>query len=411
MVAIVGGGTVLTLYRSVPTARIQLALAPRSLGPVALAITVSTSRPTDPVTGDVQGQLAPAIVRREAVVTATHELNLSNRARGSVTFTNASQAPVPIPELTQVATAEGVTFLTQDAIQAIAPGETASVEVRAQEQGDAGNVPAGAISVIVDPGIAAQLGQGGGVTNPLETKDGQTEATRVFGQDDYERAVQQLTADLTAGLADAVPEPQEGVIAFPGTAQQAGDVKVDQPAASIVGAAGERTTITATLAANVLTASLPQIEDVAQRMLAAAATPDQLVPGAAIDLGEPAIGPDGATYDATASGIVYGLQVPPAALREQVRSKTIEEAQRILGRYGTATITLSPDFLPALPDDPSRIEIRTGPPPPGATPGPMSSPMPSTGPAASPATTSADASPSAPASAAPAASTSAVPSA
>ena len=139
-------------------------------------------------------------------------------------------------------------------------------------------MPAGAISVIVNPGIAAQLGQGGGVTNPEETKDGQTEATRVFGQDDYDRAVQQLTADLTAGLADAAPEPQEGVVAFPGTAQQAGDVKVDQAAASIVGAAGDRTTITGTLAANVLTASLPQIEDVAQRMLAAAATPDQLVP-------------------------------------------------------------------------------------------------------------------------------------
>ena len=402
LVAVLGGGTVLTLYRSVPTATIELALAPRALGPVALAIGVSLSRPTDPATGNVQGQLAPVELRREAVVTATQELNLSNRARGSVTFTNASGASVPIPELTQVATPQGIVFLTQDAIQAIAPGEAVSVEVRAQEQGDAGNVPAAAITVIVDPVIGAQLGQGGGVSNPEPTEDGRTAATKVFSQDDYDRAVEDLTAQLEAGLRDAVPDPQDGVVAFPGTAQRAGDVEVDQPAAVIVDVQGEQTTISGTLGARVLTASLPQIEEVAQRMLATVAAPDRLVEGASIDLGEPAISPDGAAYEAIASGLVYGLQVPLAELQEEVRSKTIPEAQRILGPYGTATITLSPDFLPALPDDPSRIEIRTGPPAPGATPIPMSSPTPSTGPAASPAPADRSASPSVPGSGAPA---------
>jgi hypothetical protein len=385
LIAVVGGGTVLTLYRSVPTASIRLALAPRALGPVALAITVSTSRPTDPEAGNVQGQLATAVVRDEAVVTATHELNLSNRARGTVVFTNTSQAPVPIPELTAVATPEGIRFLTQDAIQAIPPGATASVEVRAEQQGDAGNVGAGTITVIVEPAIAAQLGEGGGVTNPDPTKDGQTEATTVFGQDDYDRAVEELAAKLEARLAGAVPDVPEGVVAFPGTAQRIGDVEVGQPASAIVGVQGKQTTIAGSLAANVLTASEAQIQDVAQRMVAAAAAPDEVVPGAVITLGEPTVENGEARYGATGDALVYGLRVTEDALREQVRSKTIAEAQRILGEYGTATITLSPDWLPALPDDPNRIEIETGPPPAGATPAPMTSPQPSTGPTTSPA--------------------------
>jgi hypothetical protein len=385
----------------VPTASIRLALAPRALGPVALAITVSTSRPTDAATGNVQGQLAQAAVRDEAVVTATHDLNLSNRARGTVVFTNASQAPVPIPELTVVATPDGIRFLTQDAIQSIPPGATAPVEVRAEAQGDAGNVPADTITVIVEPAIAAQLGQGGGVTNPEPTRDGQTEATKVFGQDDYDRAVQELAAKLEAGLGDAVPDVAEGVVAFPGTAQRFGDVEVDQPAAAIVGVQGEQTTITGSLAANVLTASETQIEDVARQMLAAAAAPDSVVPDPVITLGEPTIANGEARYDAIGEALVYGLRVGEDVLREQVRSKTIPEAQRILGQYGTATITLSPDWLPALPDDPNRIEIETGPPPPGATPAPMTSPTPSTGPMTSPVASGVPVSPSVPASAAP----------
>jgi hypothetical protein len=379
LIAVVGGGTLLTLYRAVPTARIELALAPRGLGPVALALTVSASTPTDPETGTVQGQLAPAVVRGQAVVTATQKLNLSNRARGHVTFTNGSQAPVPIPELTQVATADGVVFLTQDAVQAIPPGQSATVEVRAAQQGSQGNVDPGTITVIVEPTLAAQLGPGGGVTNPEKTTDGQTAETRVFSQDDYDRAREELARNLAAGLADAVPDPAPDTVAFPGTAQQAGEVVVDQDPATIVGAVGEETTITGSLKANVLTASRSDLEQVATRMLATAALPDELVPGATIDLGDPTIVDGRATYAARGSGIRYGLPIERSELQQQVRSKTIAEAQAILGRYGTATINLSPDWLPALPDDPSRIDIRTGPPAPGATPVPMSSPTSSTG--------------------------------
>ena len=411
LIAVVGGGTVLTLYRSVPTAMIELALAPRALGHVPISIAISASTPTDPETGTIQGQLAPVTVRASAVVTATNLLPLGDRARGTVTFTNSSQVPVPVPDLTEVATQDGVVFRTQESILAIPPGGTESVEIRAAEQGTEGNVDAGTITVIVSPDLQAQLGAGGGVTNPEPTADGTTADTPVFSQADYDRAVDQLTENLTASLATATPEPQEGVIAYPGTAQQAGVVVVDQDPPSVVGSVGPETTMTGSLAANVLTASEAQIDQVARRMLAAAAAPDSVVPGAVITLGEPTVADGRATYDASGDALVYGLRVRLSELQEEVRSKTIEEAQRILGRHGTATITLSPDFLPALPDDPSRIEIRTGPPAPGATPIPMSSPAPSSGPMTSPAPSGAPVPTGSPASGTPAPSIAPVPSA
>ena len=40
---------------------------------------------------------------------------------------------------------------------------------------------------------------------------------------------------------------------------------------------------------------------------------------------------------------------------------TISEAHGILDQLGTATITLSPDFMPTLPDDPNRIVLNLTP--------------------------------------------------
>lgn len=383
LVGVVGGGTLLALYRSVPTARITLALAPRALEPVPFAITVSVAQPTDPEAGTVQGQLVEVPVRGEATVTASNLLPLGDRARGNVTFTNASEVSVPIPDLTEVATADGVAFLTQDSILGVPPGGSATVEVRARQQGREGNVEAGTITVIVPEALRAQLGDGGGVTNQEPTKDGTTADTPVFSREDYDRAVAQLNGSLTTALRTAVPEPEEGVVAYPGTARQTGVVTVDQAPGTIVGTVGPETRITGSLTANVLTASEAQLRDVALHRLEAAAAPDALVPGPHIELGQPLIEGDRATYQATGTGVVYGLPVTLDALRELVRSKTKAEATAILDRYGTATIILSPDFLPALPDDPSRIEIHPEPPPPGATPVPMTSPTPSPAPGAS----------------------------
>jgi hypothetical protein len=142
--------------------------------------------------------------------------------------------------------------------------------------------------------------------------------------------------------------------------------------------------ITGDLEGNVLTVSNAALVDIATRMLAASASPDSLVSDPTIDLGVPIVQGGRATYAATGEGAIYGLTIPMGDLKQELRSKTIQQAQDILGEYGTATITLSPDFLPNLPDDPNRIDLQTESPPPGAMPAPMTSPASSPSPGASP---------------------------
>ncbi len=112
---------------------------------------------------------------------------------------------------------------------------------------------------------------------------------------------------------------------------------------------------------SVLTASLDDIERIAAEKLQAQAPPGtEFVEGSiSVEPGVPSIGDDGAPD-------VYGDRHRPSvgqqsstadALKEQLRGKTKSDAQAILDLLGTATITLSPDFMWSLPDDPNRIVL------------------------------------------------------
>ncbi len=50
-------------------------------------------------------------------------------------------------------------------------------------------------------------------------------------------------------------------------------------------------------------------------------------------------------------------QLDQDALKDRIKGMTVSQAHVILDPLGQATITLSPDFMPALPDDPSRIDL------------------------------------------------------
>ncbi|MEZ4596414.1 MAG: baseplate J/gp47 family protein [Chloroflexota bacterium] len=405
---VVGGGTLLALYRAVPTAQITLALAPRALGPVPIAISVSAAEQTDPETGAVQGQLAPVTIERTVVVTATDTQPLGDRAKGSVTFTNASHTTVPIPDQTRVATVDGVEFVTQWAIRGIAPGASERVDVRAARQGEEGNVEAGTITVIVEPGLAAQLSGWRGHQPRADLGRDHRQHPRVQpGR--LRRRRHPADGRPHRRPQDGRPGARGGHHRVPGTAQQRGVVVVDQAASDIVGAIGPNTAV-----------GQPWRQRADGREGSGRG-------GGATPAGRrrrtQLRGPRGAHRPGRAdhhrrsralSGHGQRRDVrPPGDHRraaEEVRSKTILEAQRILRPYGTATITLSPDFLPALPDDPSRIEIRAEPPAPGATPIPTISPSPGASATPHAATPAPGASASAPATDTPAPGASASPS-
>ena len=61
-------------------------------------------------------------------------------------------------------------------------------------------------------------------------------------------------------------------------------------------------------------------------------------------------------YDVTASMQQYA---PPDhdTLVQAIQGKTVSDARSILASYGTADITIWPDFVPSIPDDPRRINL------------------------------------------------------
>src|SRR5262249_59920949 len=98
------------------------------------------------------------------------------------------------------------------------------------------DVPAGAISIIQDATLAAQLGDGGGVTNAAPTSEGQDSGTsKRFTQADFDAAVTALGEQLAGQLPAARPVVDPGTVVFPETTQRTGDVHVNEDPTAIVG--------------------------------------------------------------------------------------------------------------------------------------------------------------------------------
>ncbi len=67
------------------------------------------------------------------------------------------------------------------------------------------------------------------------------------------------------------------------------------------------------------------------------------------------------SYDVDASVLTYTAP-DQATLVNQVRGKTVKDAQALLSQYGTVSIVIWPDFIDRLPDQVSRISLTVTPP-------------------------------------------------
>jgi hypothetical protein len=303
----------------------------------------------------------PATV--EGTVTASGSgTPLTARAGGTVTFTNHSPNPIPVADQTIVSTTTGVTFETQDVIT-VPPGASMDVRIKAIDKGPGGNVDAGTITQM--PDTLKNTLNGGTVTNKAPTTGGQSQPQRIIQGADYDAALSDLTARLQTELAHqaATPPtlPADGIV-YPATVLP-GQVTTSPPREQVVGQPVPSAGISASMTGSVLTSSTSEIMDVATRMLETAKPGTEFVPNSIrVATGDPIVGPDGVVaYQATASGLAYDRQLDEAQLRNAVKGMTISQAHVILDPLGQATITLSPDFMPTLPDDPNRIVLKIQP--------------------------------------------------
>jgi len=328
-----------------------------------LTLQVKEGAATDPATGVVAGVRLPVPVSVDGTVVATGTGEpIPNRASGTVTFTNHGPNPIPVPDQTIVSTPGGVTFETQGTVW-VPPGGSMDVDVRAVNSGQVGNVDAGAITQMPDQ--LRKSMNGGIVTNKEPTTKGDSQAPKVIQQSDYDAAVADLNTRLRAALTTAAGDPPgltpDGVVYL--ATVQPGDITTLPPVDQVVGQPVASQSISASMTGSVLTASTSEIQSVTTQMLQVAAPGTEFVPNSIrVTTGDPIIGDDGSVaYHATASGRAFDSRLDTAKVAESVKGMTVSDAQGILDKLGKATITLSPDFMPTLPDDPSRIDVKLTP--------------------------------------------------
>ena len=247
--------------------------------------------------------------------------------------------------------------MTQTAVE-LPPGVPVDVEVRAARTGPSGDVPANTITVM-DPNLAKSL-PGGTVTNKEPTSGGKLEQRHVIQQSDYDSASAFLSGQLSAELtrqALAPPELSPDEVAFPGSAA-IGAVSTNPLPPDLVGQYTEQPLdISATATGTVLAVTREALQQVAVATLEreTPAGADLLPDSVAVTF--QGAGPSPGSWSATATGRALNQTIDRPGLKRDLAGKTVSQAQSILKEYGSATISLSPDFLPTLPDDPARITL------------------------------------------------------
>jgi hypothetical protein len=316
----------------------------------------------DSVAGVIPAQSVTVPVHVEGTFNATGINAHDIKAGGTVTFTSENTVnPVAIPKNTTVSTQDGTDFVTLEDIvvpkASFSTGPTTTdADVRAVKGGTAGNVAAGAITVV--PSILQQ--QVISVSNANPTTGGKHVEDQVVSQDDYDNALTSLSGQLSTALQTALASPNavpRGLVAFPQTAElSAGEP--DQPATAIVGVVEPNFTIALDATADVTAVNESQIDQVAAARLTSALAPGQQLVGTGVNSthDQGTVVGDTVVYNVQASGV--GFKNPdPQSVMNSIRGKSLADARSALAALGTADISIWPDFVDHLPDQTARISI------------------------------------------------------
>jgi baseplate J-like protein len=384
-------------YVFLPSA--SIALMPRREAIAPLEITVSAD--TEATQVDAAGARVPAIrldvpVEAARTFTTTGVHVEETTARGSVTFTNydfTGSGAKAVPSGSVVSTEGGTKFQTTASVflgaatrvgSTIVPTQK-SVEVRAVRSGTQGNVPANAIRIVPPGQDPSSLS----VNNPADTTGGSRRETPEVSQAEVDKALAGLQADLAkafeAAIVAGAGAPPETTL-FPQTAVP-GAATPDPDPKTLVGQAVETFDLKLTATGTVIAVDPRPVETIARTQLQAKVDAGHrlIEDSVAIDVGEGSVGEDG---QVTFQAIVQASEVrivDAASLPALVKGKTKADAEAALATFGTATVTLWPDWVTTVTTVDARLSVTvadaaggsgpTGSPSPGSSP-PRASPVP-----------------------------------
>jgi hypothetical protein len=355
-------------YLLLPTATVVVTPREGSIGPIELRITASPSA-SEP---DQAAKSVPAVthdlqVEASQTFEVTGKRVEETKATGTVRFRNKDfTSSNTIPRGSVVSTQSGIRFRTDRAITVpraelvglqIFPS-SASVKVTAVNAGPDGNVEPNTILVIPRGEDPLTLD----VTNPNATKGGKRDEFPRVAQADIDKAMTALGAELTAKFQEQLADPAlagDGTTVFPETASLGEPSYAVQPA-TLVGDEVPSFELGATATGTVLA-----VDEAAVLAVATADIATHVEPGYALVDGSSEVTPSAGVVedDVIAFPVVITarqvLNLDTAAIENEIRGKSLAEAQTILQRYGTAELSVWPDWVGSIPTLDARVEVRS----------------------------------------------------
>jgi Baseplate J-like protein len=364
--AVVVGGV--GAYLLLPTATVVITPREASIGPIELRITASPSITEPDQAADVVPALSqPVDVEASQSFPVTGKRVVKVPATGTVRFRNFDAGSSnTIPRGSIVSTRSGVRFKTDRAVTVKRAEQVlfqvfpsaATVTVTAVEGGPQGNVDQNAIRVIPRGEDPQTLD----VTNPDATKGGKRDEFPRVAQADIDKATAAVRAQLTTKFQQRLADPAlaaEGTTVFPETALL-GDPTYTVDPASLLGDEVATFELGASASGTVLA-----VDESAVQAVAAADIATHVEPGYALL--------DRSSTIDSSPGVVDGgvitfpvvitarevLQLDTAAIEAEIRGKPLAEAQVILQRYGTAEVSVWPDWVGTIPTLDARVDVRS----------------------------------------------------
>lgn len=375
LLLLIGAGVAAAVV--LPSARITVTPVTTAAGPVVLDVVADPDAPADdPANAVVRAERLQIPLEVSGRFAATGRDVALTRATGRVRFTSENTLfDVTVPSNTEVSTQSGIRFVTTDSVvvpkASFSTGRTtADAPVQAVEGGPAGNVVANTITREPATLRAALVS----VNNPEPTGGGTRTETPYVSQSDYDAAMRQLTRQLNQALDPAVSAraaraEQEGeLMVHPGTAAR-GRITPEPAAADLVGRRGSTSYELALRATGSVTAVRESdLEPLAEARLRESLDPGYTIfPGSvSVEVGQGRV--DGATvrYSLQARG-EQSRALDAEALLAEVKGRPVDEARRLLSRYGRVEIELWPSFVDAIPTFDPRVSLVVGPPQRGAS--------------------------------------------
>ena len=370
-------------YLFLPSANIVVTPKTKTVGPIQLTVVADpTTTQPDASARTVPAESLSADVTASDTFQATGKRVTETAATGAVQFQNLDfTSSNSIPAGSIVSASGGIRFRTDKSITvraarlvglSIVP-TTASVGVTAVKPGPEGNLEPNTILTIPRGESPLTLK----VNNPDATTGGTREEFPKVTQKDVDAALAALGVALQAEFEAKVADPAlapAGATVFPETAHL-GDTTPSVDPATLVGTEAATFELGLSASGTVIAVNDEPVASIAETGLRDSVVSGYQLVEDSIDVqvGAAVVVGDQVSFPVTLSATQVAI-LDPTELEAMVLGKTPQEAQRILAPYGTALISLSPDWVTTIPTFANRVDLSVADAAPAATPGASTSP-------------------------------------